>query len=106
MKFVFGDKSMDFTVEEVHNFMKQAHAYGIKMPEMETEHESHYKEYWDRAKDNIARLVDDEVNYPIETETDAKKILSHCLDLHPRKADLLYEIIEFAIGMRMVHTEK
>jgi hypothetical protein len=105
MKFVFGDKTMDFTAEEVHNFMVQAQAHGIKMPGMEHEH-SHHEEYWDRAKENITRLVDDEVNFPIETEADAKKILSHCLDLPPRKADLLYEIIEFAIGMRMVHAEK
>lgn len=98
MKFMVGEKTMDFTEDEVHKLLSEFHKHGFHAAEGNANH------YWQRAKDNIAKLVDDP-EMPIETEKDAKKILSHCLGLSCREADLLYEIIEFAIGMRMVHTE-
>ena len=54
-------------------------------------------EYLKRAKHNISELIDD--MHSIETEEDAKHILKHCLKLSEEQADLLYEIMEFAIGM-------
>lgn len=106
MKFVFGDKQMDFSESEVKDFLKQAKEHGL-MTEMPSHHASHEdpEHYLNKAKENIAKLVDD-VDFPIETESDAKKIVSHCLKLSSRQADLLYEIIEFAIGMRMAHIAK
>lgn len=54
-------------------------------------------EYLKRAKENISKLIDD--MHAIETEEDAKDILQHCLKLSDNQADLLYEVMEFAIGM-------
>lgn len=96
MKFSIGDKMMDFTEDEVHKLMAEFRKHGFHSPEESASH------YWKKAKDNIERIAE----MPIENERDAKNILSERLGLCPWEADLLYEIIEFAIGMRMVHTDK
>jgi hypothetical protein len=54
-------------------------------------------EYLKRAKENISHIIDD--MHAIETEEDAKDILRHCLKLSDDQADLLYEVMDFAIGM-------
>jgi hypothetical protein len=58
---------------------------------------SEKSEYLKRAKENISNIIDD--MHAIETEEDAKAILAHCLKLSNKQADLMYEVMEFAIGM-------
>ena len=70
-------------------FRRVAHAMGQRPSEK--------SEYLKRAKENISRLIDD--MHAIDTEEDAKAILKHCLKLSENQADLLYEVMEFAIGM-------
>lgn len=101
MKFVFGDKQMDFTEDEVRNFMQQAAEHGITLEGHHHEDPGHYLK---KAKENISKLIGGQ--HPIETEEDAKAIIAHCFGWSDRQSDLLYEIIEFAIGMRMEHIAK
>ncbi len=82
---------VDVTPEEIKKHameMGMVHNHNMHMPS---------NEYWDKAKHNIAMLINHK--HEIETEEDAKEILAHCLELSPKQADLLYEIVEFAIGM-------
>lgn len=98
MKFTFGDKTMDFTKEEVMDFLHQAESHGVMLkPSSGAEH------YLKKAKENIERMFDNEII--VETEADAKKALAKGLCLSCKEAELLYEVIEFAIGMRLVHAE-
>lgn len=80
----------DITMDEAERIAN--HLKGDKW-----EHHMNDDGYLDRAKHNIAELVHHE--HDIEDEEDGKEILAHCLNLSPKQADLLYEMIEFAIGM-------
>ena len=90
-------KAMNGTEFEVDPAEIKRHAMAMGMKPDNHDMMTAESDYCKRAKHNIAGLINYE--HEIEDEEDAKEILAHCLNLSPKQADLLYEVMEFAIGM-------
>ena len=90
-------KAMNGTEFDVDPDEIKRHALAMGMKHQHHDMMTAESDYYKRAKHNIAGLIN--YQHEIEDEEDAKEILAHCLNLSPKQADLLYEVMEFAIGM-------